>query len=773
MKTISCFIRNVIILFAVLIVFPNLLFGGNSRGDELDDVVVVEADESHFIIRSGDYLIEYDMNSTEGYVLFYTDTNPPGALGTKLSPGSDISPTMPDIVDSMTVEEENDEIIVAWYSQNDWAEFVSELHFPMASPGFVYWDVIAEVIENHEIRSSPLPIIHLNRSTLNPEVAQAVRFTDQAPFGVAATIVFETSHINGSVFYLEDLTRWNPWFALMENSPEQTTSGGSSGIGFRRPRTEDRELQSGEFYVLAASYLKLQSGIPQSEEAKAKRYVEGIGTCWRFLQKPQVDLIDWEAIAEQEIEDLFDSDCWVRVNGHDMLRAYVGIDRPNSAEAIAQLDVLVALRNWMEYHESNDQAERLDSLLYASLPYFFNLDHATFVNNYPNQGIGRGDSWYTVQLHLDLARLAKAGDEYAGDILASSLHAVIDLAHNCDYYFPVFFTYDDNQPTTGDEFDVCGAYANLMAMCYEIFDDETYLEEAERSVERLRGNGLDLAYELHITASAAVGCARLYEITGDEEYLLLSFLPLAAVFRNVWMWESDYGYAEDYVTFCGVSAMPWARYAASKEQHEVWRYIFEYLEILRDDLDPVVIDLLEGFLEYGGYAVYSSLPPFLPEETIATADWGINRLDLHLPLEDLRDGWDQLGQIGQEIYGAGAPLTLAAGQAASVHDPRERISGIPDRMVVIESVYPNPANPSQMILIDARSFKPVSNISLGIYNLLGQRVAQINRQDLLPGRHSFYWNGKFNAGFPVASGSYFIRIDEIENTVSKKIVIEK
>jgi hypothetical protein len=37
-----------------------------------------------------------------------------------------------------------------------------------------------------------------------------------------------------------------------------------------------------------------------------------------------------------------------------------------------------------------------------------------------------------------------------------------------------------------------------------------------------------------------------------------------------------------------------------------------------------------------------------------------NRLDLHIPLEDMRDGREIWGTIGQEVYGAGMAPTFAA-----------------------------------------------------------------------------------------------------------------
>ena len=60
-----------------------------------------------------------------------------------------------------------------------------------------------------------------------------------------------------------------------------------------------------------------------------------------------------------------------------------------------------------------------------------------------------------------------------------------------------------------------------------------------------------------------------------------------------------------------------------------------------------------------------SLPPFLPdraatEHPAAYETVSENDLSLFIPLEDLRDGWDVSGVIGQEVYGAGMAPAMAA-----------------------------------------------------------------------------------------------------------------
>jgi hypothetical protein len=91
-----------------------------------------------------------------------------------------------------------------------------------------------------------------------------------------------------------------------------------------------------------------------------------------------------------------------------------------------------------------------------------------------------------------------------------------------------------------------------------------------------------------------------------------------------------------------------------------------------------------------------------------------------------------------EVYGTLQPLSVN-GSAP----------GTPDRFALLQN-YPNPFNPSTTI----RFALPVrSRVMLAIYNLLGQRVAELASGEMEPGYHAVRWN----AG--TASGVYFCRME--------------
>ena len=69
---------------------------------------------------------------------------------------------------------------------------------------------------------------------------------------------------------------------------------------------------------------------------------------------------------------------------------------------------------------------------------------------------------------------------------------------------------------------------------------------------------------------------------------------------------------------------------------------------------PSLKVLLPEFIKYaiGRLAYY--YPPLLPDEMIADEiKTGEIKKDLWVPLEDIHDGWEKSGSVGQEVYGAG------------------------------------------------------------------------------------------------------------------------
>jgi len=69
--------------------------------------------------------------------------------------------------------------------------------------------------------------------------------------------------------------------------------------------------------------------------------------------------------------------------------------------------------------------------------------------------------------------------------------------------------------------------------------------------------------------------------------------------------------------------------------------------------------------------------------------------------------------------------------------------------------FPNPFNPETVIEFN---LPEASQVSLNVYNILGQVVRTLVDEELPAGPHSVTWDGKNGQGSEVASGVYFYRI---------------
>jgi len=82
--------------------------------------------------------------------------------------------------------------------------------------------------------------------------------------------------------------------------------------------------------------------------------------------------------------------------------------------------------------------------------------------------------------------------------------------------------------------------------------------------------------------------------------------------------------------------------------------------------------------------------------------------------------------------------------------------------------YPNPFNP--YTTISYRLSSP-GDVTLTIYNVLGERIRRFSFAGQSAGRHRLTWNGRNDAGRPVASGLYFCRLAAGGTTLTRKMLL--
>lgn len=89
---------------------------------------------------------------------------------------------------------------------------------------------------------------------------------------------------------------------------------------------------------------------------------------------------------------------------------------------------------------------------------------------------------------------------------------------------------------------------------------------------------------------------------------------------------------------------------------------------------------------------------------------------------------------------------------------------------VLRQNYPNPFNPSTTIEF---ALPEASDVTLVIYNVMGQQIRTLSGGRLSAGDHSVVWDGRDDHGSPVASGAYLYHITAGAYTHSQKMLLLK
>lgn len=84
--------------------------------------------------------------------------------------------------------------------------------------------------------------------------------------------------------------------------------------------------------------------------------------------------------------------------------------------------------------------------------------------------------------------------------------------------------------------------------------------------------------------------------------------------------------------------------------------------------------------------------------------------------------------------------------------------------------YPNPFNPRTCI---DYNLPVASDVTLKVYNILGQEVKVLVNNREKPGHKTVYWDGKNNDDKPVATGLYFYRLTTDDFSETKKMLLLK
>jgi hypothetical protein len=97
-------------------------------------------------------------------------------------------------------------------------------------------------------------------------------------------------------------------------------------------------------------------------------------------------------------------------------------------------------------------------------------------------------------------------------------------------------------------------------------------------------------------------------------------------------------------------------------------------------------------------------------------------------------------------------------------------TGIDENSINVVDVKQNTPNPFKDITAIQFQLNTADNISVKIYNMMGQEINTLVNTQLVPGLHTFYWAGDDNTGNYVRPGIYFYKISTPSQSVSKEMI---
>jgi len=506
-------------------------------------------------------------------------------------------------------------------------------------------------------------------------------------FGSRSGLLFAsiTKPQTGSFFYFQNLTSLSEYCEVTETESKNTVGGTWPEIGFQLPITDKLPLPGGKTFTISDAYVILDTEIVEETTAICEYFLNNLVTIYKVLKQPRIEYHDWPEIAQNVLNDLEkNKGAWTQKNGSPYLNAYL-CDYETPAESMVQLAVLGP---YNEYEKWSGKKHALYNDLINGLPAFYdpkinciNRWLPALADKLDNSEEQKKemvmDSWYLHHPLMNLARLALHGDKVAEKLVLDSIDYVIKVAHRFKYEWPVFYDMEtleiikkETAPGAGGERDVPGAYAHLMLLVFKLTKEKRYLNEAEKAAKRLEALGVEILYQANNTAFAAGALLELYKITHKKLYLDLSYTCLTGLFKNVQLYDCKYGFGKNYTNFFSIFPLNDAPYTAAYEELEVYAALSEYFIQSKDiDILPALKTLIPEFIKYAVNRIAYYYPSKLPKEMLSEeVKTGEIQADLWIPLEDLYNGWEQSGQVGQEVYGAGMAFGIVARQYIKIDE---------------------------------------------------------------------------------------------------------
>lgn len=335
---------------------------------------------------------------------------------------------------------------------------------------------------------------------------------------------------------------------------------------------------------------------------------------------------------------------------------------------------------------------------------------------------GNNDTFNTNVSHVS-RRVKHIGETLSNNIAAMSFSAIIDTNM---YYYNSYYL---DRP-----------FLELLPMNEEYVDDSWYLKDINHGVAYWEGPG-----------------GRLYVSTDPVNLMVNSFIEtnLHVDFTNYFkaLGTNSYGY---HYTFFHVNP----------------RYYCRVMNC-EDPVHPYIVADLRLGSTHGYYPLDSThvLTTDSPDRNMHI--WRVApEGESEIVASITRTTYN--GAIGAIMHGDtifvcdGYVMSTFILEEDTTQFVRERPSELPTN-AVLHPVYPNPFNSTTRITV---TLGTRSTTSLAIYNLLGQRVATLMREnEVEAGEHHLHWNSLSDQGTPVSSGVYFIRLEVKDDVQVEKLTL--
>jgi len=478
----------------------------------------------------------------------------------------------------------------------------------------------------------------------------------------------------GNILYFQNLTAMNDYYRATKTKPDGVVGGTWPELGHLLPTPEQSgtppsaPLPAGVEVTLSDAIMVFRQNGSTEEHESARQFLQMLGVAYKRIALPRTAFRDWTERAKRTLRDLDTApEATIAHYGHRYVHPYTAAEYP---DIMVQMSLIAAIHDWGKWC---GEPHPLEAEFKAGLNKFYDPKLKTLRRYLPNVGDEKDadavDSWYLYHPMLNLGRLALDGDAAALALLMKSVEFGIKAAHHFKYKWPIQYKITDFSVITENaeadgrgQTDVGGIYAWVMLQMFELTDDKRFLDEARAAIDAAAGLRFNVNYQANLTAWGAAACMRLWRITNDDLYLGQSYVYLGGFFHNCEIWESEIELAVHYRNFLGVTCLQDAPYMAIYECFDSFAAFEYYLSDSGPDLEPAARMLIAEYCKYALDRAWFYYPDALPSEAISSKQRDSNgHVDRKLcfPLEDLYPDGQQAGQVGQEIYGAGAAFIFA------------------------------------------------------------------------------------------------------------------